>query len=206
MDPRHFDALLRRVAGQSTRRAALATLVGGAALLHESAASEANKQAQRRNRRNRKHRRRNKTKSGGIVKGISFVIDNTAGTHPIRAEAGEVHSSRCCDMLAIWPEIPPGESRLFDTSAAQAYAWINDHYWIEFDNPLIGRPDISFAQDGMMGGSSCCMRGGQTRLYREPISEGETIDVTLNTSTFSIRRLGDKSDFKYFNLKLPPVL
>ncbi|MCA9879358.1 MAG: hypothetical protein KC442_16315 [Thermomicrobiales bacterium] len=206
MEPRHFDALLRRVAGATTRRAALATLLGGGVLLHEHAASEANQQAKRRKRRNRKRRRRNKTQSGGIVKGISFIIDNTAGTRRIRAEAGEVHSNRCCNMLAIWPEIPVGESRLFDTSAAQAYAWIDDHYWIEFDNPLIGRPDISFAQDGMMGGSSCCKKQGQTRLSREPISEGETINVTLNASTFSIHRLGDKSDFKYFNLKLPPVL
>ncbi|MFT4041425.1 MAG: hypothetical protein QM692_24795 [Thermomicrobiales bacterium] len=208
MDPQTFDALLRRIANPSTRRAALAALLGGAVLLRELGDSSASKQAKRRKRHSAKRERRQKRRnlgSNGLVKGISFLIDNTAGTRAIRAEAGEVHSTRCCDLLAIWPEIPPGESRLFDTSAAQAYAWIDDRYWIEFDNPLIGRPDISFAREGMMGGSSCCKKQGQTLLHREPIDVGETINVTLNL-TFSITRFSDKSDFKFFNLKLPAGL
>ena len=43
-----------------------------------------------------------------------------------------------------------------------------------------------------MGGSSCGTQGGQTLLPREPMNEGETIDVTLNSlMRFSVRRNTD---------------
>ena len=43
-----------------------------------------------------------------------------------------------------------------------------------------------------MGGSSCGKKGGQTLLPREPMNEGETIDVTLNSlMRFSVRRNTD---------------
>ncbi|MFN8665333.1 MAG: hypothetical protein U0075_25860 [Thermomicrobiales bacterium] len=200
MEDARFDALLRRAADQATRREAVGVLLGGALLYGTANAGEATKRAQR-----RKRQKRN-AKSRGIVRGISFIIDNTAGTHTIHVEAGEVHSTRCCDLLAVF-NIAPGESRLFDTSAAQAYAWVNDHSWFEFDNPLIGRPDISYARDGMMGGASCCKPQGQTLLHREPMNEGETITITPNNYTYyKVTRNADKPDFKFFTLKLPKEL
>ena len=54
MDPTTFDTLLRQVTRQTTRRAALATLLGGALLLHDPAASDATKEAERRKDRQKK--------------------------------------------------------------------------------------------------------------------------------------------------------
>lgn len=206
MDRATFDALTRRVAQHATRRAALAALLGGALLLGGSTASDATDRARRRKRkkRNQRDNDHDKTGSGLFKRGISVVIDNTQGNHPIIVEAGEViHQTRCCNGLAAWNTIPVGESRLFDTSSDQAYVWIDNAYWIEFFNPFVGFPWVSAARDGMVDGKpNCCKPGGTTVVKEKDLAEGESMGFALNIQEFFVRRNDDKPDFKFFTLEV----
>ena len=206
MDRASFDELTRRVARHSTRRAALATLLGGVLLLGGSAVSDATDRAKRRKRkkRNQRDNGNNKPGSGLFKRGISVVIDNTNGSHPLIVEAGEViHQTRCCNGLAAWNTIPVGETRLFDTSSDQAYVWIDNKYWVEFFNPFVGLPWVSAAVDGMVDGKpSCCKPDGATRVKEHGLAEGEGMGFALNVQEFFVRRHDDKPDFKFFNLEV----
>jgi hypothetical protein len=71
MDEPRLDVLLRKAAQQSTRREALATLIGGALLLHNPDPGQATREAQRR----RRHKR-----NAVVYRSISIEIDNSAGT------------------------------------------------------------------------------------------------------------------------------
>lgn len=204
MDRTIFDELARRVANQTRRRAALATLLGGALLVGENAVSDATDRATRRRKRKQRNRRQEgKTGSSIFKRGISFVIDNSQGNHTLIVEAGEIiHQSRCCNGLAAFT-IPAGETRLFDTSADQAYAWIDNRYWIEFFNPFIGLPWVSAARDGMVDGKpKCCKPDGTTVVKEQQLEEGATMGFALNTQEFSIRRNDDKPDFKFFTIEV----
>src|SRR3954467_5555334 len=73
-----FDVLLRQAAQQTTRREAVATLLGGALLLNTPDAGEATKEAE-----HRKDRHHDGPNKSALLKDISFWVDNRAGTKAI---------------------------------------------------------------------------------------------------------------------------
>jgi hypothetical protein len=200
VDATRFDALLRQVARQTTRRTALTTLLGGALLLHAPAASEATKEAVR----HKAHHKR------GSLKPISVLVHNP-GTNPVTLQHGwwrtQLPFGTNCTAINTVP-IPPGATLLFRSPQSVEYLWINETFWVDFRNPPLERPDVSAAVDGSrdfylnLGG---CPRRGTTVLSEKPMSEGTTVNFTLNGKVFSARRSRD-SNYKEFTLMLPPVL
>lgn len=207
MDSGDFDRVTRRVGAQATRRAALAALLGGALLLGDNAPSDATDRAQRRKRRKRNQRQKNKKQSALFKRGISYILDNSQGTHTITVESGEVgHQARCCEGRALF-HIPPGETRLFDTDADGAYAWISDKLWIEFFNPFVGKPWVQAAEGGMASGTPrCCKPNGEIELPEYDLAEGEDLAFAVGGYAFDVVRHDDKPDFKFFTITLPADL
>lgn len=204
MDSSTFDDLTARIGNQTTRRAALVTFLAGTLSLATNASAGATDRAERRRKRKKRQRREdNKTSASIFKRGISFVIDNTQGNHTLIVETGEViHQTRCCEGLAAFT-IPAGETRLFDTSSDQAYAWIDNAYWIEFFNPFIGAPWVSAAVGGMADANArCCKPGARTVVDERNLAEGDGFGFALNTQEFYIHRNSDKPDFKYFTLEV----
>src|SRR4051794_18873936 len=145
-EPR-FDDLLRQVARQTTRRAAVATLLGSALLLHTPEASDANKEAKRR----KDHHR--KQSNSAALKPISVQVRNP-GTNPVTLQHGSWQSdldnlADHCTAINTVP-IPPGATLLFRSPDSVEYLWINGTYWFSFINPPLARPHVTAA----VGGSS----------------------------------------------------
>lgn len=198
MDQPAFDALTQRMAGQMTRRAALASLLGGALLLHDPASSEANRRARRRRRRRNRNRRRNQ----GIIplKPISLWIDTMARTSPVTVEHGYITNAICRTLNTV--TIAPGERVRFDAPNHLAYVWIADTFWLSFRNLPLERPDASAAMFGMTGYRIQCKPPGTTYLDQQGMNEGQTIPVDMDGHLFSVRRDTD-TNYKVFTVKLP---
>lgn len=200
MDHQIFDALTQRIARKATRRTALGAWLGGALLLQAPSASEATKKAKRR----RKQRRRVKARSIKL-KPISILVDNTGGDRPAVVEHG-VHfrtRNRCCNQLATI-SVPPGESRMFNTSLTDAYVWIDDRFWFGFSNDFLLPPAFSAAVDGRASGGGCCKEVGQTVVSERSMSVGQFVFVPMAGQTFTVRRNRD-TNYKSFTVILPAV-
>lgn len=206
MDGGDFDHVTRRVVAQATRRAALVALRGGTLLLGDGGLSQATDRAQRGSRRKRNQRQKDKT-SALFKRGISYILDNSQGTHTFTVEAGEAgHQARCCEGRALF-HIPPGETRLFDTDADGAYAWLDDKLWIEIFNPFVGKPWVQAADGGMASGTPrCCKPNGEIDLPEFDLAEGESLSFAVGGYAFGVVRHGDKRDFKFFAITLPADL
>lgn len=206
MDHPSFDALTQRIAGQTTRRSALAVLLGGLLLFNDLEASDANRRARRRRRRQRRQRRLSGATGPGL-KPISLRIDNTAGTNRVIVEHAEVPTTSCCQRR--FPvSIPAGETRLFQASSSTASVWIANKYWLGFKNPLLARPVFGGAVGGQAVGWNlwlCCLPDGTTVVQSRSMDEGQTVPITMAAHTFSITRNRD-SNYKEFTVKLPAGL
>jgi hypothetical protein len=198
LDPTTFDTLLLRVARQTTRRAALATLLGGALLWHAPAVSEANDEAQRRIDLRRKLRRR--LAATGLLRPIAIVVDNTGGTSSVTVEHGEWPNRQCCRSVPP-VTVPGGESRRFAASFGEAYVWIDDAYWLNFQNPALAPPNVSVAFAGMADTARCCKRVGQTVVNRHDLLVGRPMPVTVVDRTFTVTRSRD-TNYKNFTVVL----
>jgi hypothetical protein len=140
--------------------------------------------------------------------GISFLLRNPSTSRvTIHVDAGELNFFYSCNRLAVF-DIPPGTERLFDTSSSTAYAWIANRYYLEFENPIIGRPWVHAGYDGsgFTLPPNHCYRGGTLVLHERTLSEGNTVSTNLAGHTFTIRRNEDKSNFKYFTIDLAATL
>lgn len=197
-----FDALTQRIARQTTRRTALAALIGGA-LLIEPHVSEATKEAERRKDRRRKLRRRQSRRFG--LKPISILVDNTGGDREVMVEHGEKWRTRdkCCRYLSS-ALIPAGESRFLNSSETDAYVWIDNKYWFSFSNDLLLPPDFSAALNGMSSGGTCCKPLGETVVLEKSMSEGQFVFVPIAGQTFTVRRNRD-TNYKAFMVSMPAV-
>lgn len=199
MDDRQFDVLLRRVARQTSRRAALAALLGGALLLRESSESEANDKAKRRKERERQSR-------FAATRGVQFLVDNTAGTKAITVEPGGLGDSTCCEPRAT-ETIPAGDSRTFETSLRTGYVFINQRFWFQVTNPDVGKPYLAAALGGIFNGHNvaCCQgfHSGATVEYRRTFSEGQSRNYDIQGPVFTVTRNRDKARHKHITVKLP---
>jgi hypothetical protein len=203
MEDHQFDALLQRVARQTSRRATLATLLGGALLLLDSADGDATKKAKRRHRR---HQR-----AQDVLKPIWFNVDNTVGTKGIRVGATTVVNSAYC-MSRGGATVPPGAIVPFamhDPTGFMAFTVADTQYWFTFDNPTLARPDVSVALNGstrnIRPNEWCPFRHGVQYLNDRAMDEGSTIEITLNGHYFRVRRLPD-TNYKNFTVVLPATL
>jgi len=192
VDRTTFDALMLRVARQTTRRAALATLLGGALLLHRPASSDATKEAPRGNQ-----------ATTASLKPISLRIDNTAG----KRDAGVIHQESrpfsCCGVINQDATVPRGQRVLFHSSSPSASVWIANKYWIEILNPSLARPNASAAVRGQPTPSDfCCRQRGRTVKSRREMKIGDTISFRMDGHDFRMTRNRD-TNYKEFTLMLP---
>jgi hypothetical protein len=183
-------------------------LLGGAVMLHDPDASEATKEAKRRKERRRKQRRK-KSKSATLHKGVSIIVDNTAGTRSVIVEPGAVGEGMCC--AAGFPvTIPAGGSRTFDTHFSTGWININAKYWFQFTNPLIGRPYLAIALGGQfIGHNVACCQGsitGSTVEFLRTMAEGDTRTYDIRGPVFTVTRNRDTPNHKLFTVKLPATI
>lgn len=209
MEEMAFDTLLRTAAQQTTRRGALGALLGGAFLLADPVTSEATDKAKRRRRRKR---RKGAGATGPIWKDVSFWVNNRAGSTAISGSYG------------IWSPpkwIDPGwcSTRSFNLGAGGAeryfagwdmgYVWFADYYFFSFVNPFVGMPNFSAAYDGrasFIPAKGCPPRVGKDVVKEVPLEVGQEIPITLDGKAFRVKRYGDTSTNKIFEIILPAGL
>jgi hypothetical protein len=208
VDPTTFDALLRRVARQTTRRAALVTLLTGALLLNDLEASEATKKAQRRKDRRRKQRRK-QARSPFKLRPISVWVHNRGGKM-VTVQYGWWNLlipdyMDCVNNTKV--QIRSGEKPPLRSIRHTEYLWINNKYWIDFQNPIT-RPGIRAAVNGRPPyprhpSASCPPRGTEALDYTT-LKEGQTVNFTINGLPFRVTRNRD-TNYKEFTLELPTL-
>ncbi len=192
MDRPTFDALTRRVGRQTTRRAVLATLLGGALLLTDSASSEATTEAQR-----------GKQVETASLKPISLWIDNTAGMRDAGVRHEESTLFNCCRTKNFDATVPRGTRALFHSTTASSAMWIANKYWIELLNPSLARPRVSGAWRGRPSPSNfCCRQRGRTAEANLEMNIGDTLTIRMDGHNFRVTRNRD-TNYKEFTLTLP---
>lgn len=213
VDPSKFDVLLRQLARQSSRREALATLLGGAVLLHYPDVGDATKEAKRR----KHHHRQARSASTRLM---AIQVDNTQGANPISVlYVTAINSTKrnCCRLMTT-VQIPAGESRTFQNDGSgqvTGFIFINNRYWFQFKNPGIGRPFAQIALDGAfdyrppISRVTCCFSFpvGQTVERFRTFKEGDTLTYNIqNIALFTVRRQADQPRHKLFTVTPPPTL
>ncbi len=106
-----------------------------------------------------------------------------------------------CTLLGKF-DLPPGKDGLFDTSNTTLTIQINRHYRFVFMNAAFKTPWVTA---GIWGSSDLCPTS-VTNVFEESFSEGDVRTVTLEGKEFTLRRNGDKTDFKYWSLDIPANL
>jgi hypothetical protein len=202
-----FDALLRRVARQTTRRAALAVLLGGILALPGAAVNAATRRDRRKKRRRQDHRRKDRRRQDrrrntgfSLLRPIAIVVDNNGGPSPVTVEHGEWPYRRCCRSVPP-VTIPVGASQRFAASYPEAYVWIDDLFWLHFQNPALAPPNVSVAFGGMASSAICCKRAGDTVVNRHDLLVGRPMPVTLAGRTFTVTRTRD-TNYKNFTVAI----
>jgi hypothetical protein len=206
-----FDALLERVARQATRRAAVATLLGGALLLNRPDAGEATKEAERHRQLHKQARNHSKVKP-------TWVWLENPSARTIFVTHGQRRDSRCCDVInsnvAIAPgaRVPVAAPYNGEGDATYAFLEINLQYWLVFGNVILQRPDVtaSFGGHPEFGSRKpprvCCGNPGTTVLLYKGMDVNQTVPITMDGHVFSVRRDPDMTNYKVFTVTLPETL
>lgn len=211
MDASGFDRLLRRVVQTTTRREALATLLGGVLVLGQLDESEATDKAKRRRKRKRREFRQHKQDADNL-KLISLLVQNPG------PNAVEVHFVNLADRLINWEctavrrtSIPPGGqqqflTRRYEPRCSNGLVWLNTTYSIEFWNLVFRTPAVSAAVNGVsMNNRKHCPNRGTRALERTAIDEGMTFKFKIYDKEFTVERRFDTA-YKEFTLTLPTNL
>lgn len=224
MDGSACDRLAREIAeptGESGSRRRLIGAVGGlslAGILDVLSAEDGD--AARKHGRNRGHRpgqdkkrrqrrrtgRRNRQRPNALWRGISFELVNESQTGTIMVNPGTVSDSdRCCQILNLF-FLDPGETRLFETPAHYAFAWVNEKHWIQIDNDALDDLAVMTAKNGSYGGDDppaypCCLPVGERDKY-EPLVQNAVFETTLDNVHYTVHRLPDTSDYKVFRIHI----
>lgn len=220
VDRETFDNLMRRVARQTSRRAALATLVGGTLLLRAPDASDATKKAKR-----RKARKRH-DKGGPFdprLKPSGVTIQNTS-PNTIRVFYGQFKwpMPPCDRMQPV--DILPGQSRRVSVGwnnwpFTQMYIQLNGQFWFGFDNLPARLPEVAAAYGGQLpqrwdlipftpfpryieNQQLNCTNVGLVTQSPKGLNVNEYVDITTFFQTFRVRRLPD-TNYKEYHLAVP---
>lgn len=201
-----FDALLERVAGQTTRRTALASLVGGALLLKQPDSSDATEKAERH--KDGHHKQRGgQVRSSALLKDISFWVDNRAGTIAISVVYGGWNFPGFGCVEKGTTVIAPGETRRLFTAKPGGYLMINNRYWFQFDNGPGAPPWVSAAWDGQSLRAPQCgqfRRGSETwSPYAMNVHRSIFVSFPRVPNYFEVTRHGDTSTNKIYTVKVP---
>ena len=209
MEETVFDTLLRKAAQQATRRETLGALLGGAFLLADPVTSEATDKAQRR----RKRKRRNGAgATGPIWKDVSFWVNNRAGSAAISGSYGIwtppkwIDPGRCSTRTFT---LGAGGAERFFAGWDMGYVWFADYYFFSFVNPFVGMPNFSAAYGGrasFIPAQGCPSPVGTDVVKEVPLEVGQEIPVTLDGKAFRVKRYGDTSTNKIFEIVLPAGL
>jgi hypothetical protein len=191
------DLAPRQAAEPTSRRSALAALLGGALMLHEPAASEATKKAKRRKARRRRQRR---NKAASLLKPISFEVMNfTDDTFSV--EYGDSYPlKRCHVMKSIM--LSRGTSGLLNTTISNGFLWIGGKYWIDVWNPLLYVPQVTVAVDGQPPGDLfVCQATGQVVHRAVEMNEGNFLRFSRDGLNFRVFRSQD-TNYKVYELHI----
>jgi hypothetical protein len=163
--------------------------------------------AKRKHRRRRRQRKARRGSSG--LRSIKVTVGNP-NTNPQTSEI-ELGYSRprdpvkgeCCQGAAGY-SLPPGQSAWWSSESTNAYVWIENRYFIRFDNPGIGVPFLNTAIDGAptLYDPSCCKPRGQDLERRLGLDEGEATTLNFNGRSIRVQRLADEDDYKSFFVTL----
>lgn len=191
MDPHDLDDFSRALHTTGSRRAALAAVMGGALATQSSMYGEA---------------KNKKARSGSLanLKPISMWVDNTAGTGPVVVHHGEHYREgrrMCCRILGGLV-VMPGAKQRFAGNTTVGYLWINEYFWLQFENVALQRPDVSAAINGSMGEYACCPPRGQVALANRGMKERQSLPINLEGRVFTVRRDKD-TNYKVFTVMLP---
>lgn len=209
MDEYQVDLVLRQAAEPTTRRSALAALLGSALVLHEPRAGEAGKKARR-----RKHRRkRQRNQSNPLaLKPIKLSIVNQ-GPNPITVQYGEFYPLKCCRSLET-RTFDPGISEAMATNTFSMFVWINDKIWLDILNLPLAPPLVSVAvggqsphhnhDDRFLGpwGNWCCRTFGDEISRDVRLMEGRYVEFAIEGKYFVLFRDND-TNYKMYRLLLP---
>ncbi len=220
VDRETFDDLMRRIARQTSRRAALATLVGGVLLVRTHDEGEATRKAKRRKARKRQN------KGGAFdprLKPSGVTIQNTS-PNTIRVSYGQFRFTvpPCDSMQPV--DVPPGQSRRVSVGwnnwpFTQMYVQLNGQYWFGFDNLPARLPDVAAAFGGQLPQRSDvipfylfpgspmvqqlqCTGVGLVTQSPKGLNVNEYVDITSYSQTFRVRRLRD-TNYKEYLLTVP---
>lgn len=206
MEESTFDTLLRKAAQQSTRRETLGALLGGAFLLADPVTSEATDKARRR----RKRKRRNgAAATGPLWKDVSFWVNNRGGTSSASGSYGLWSPPKwinpgSCSRTNF--QLAPGEAQRYFANWDMGYVWLNDHYFFSFVNPFVGMPNVTAAFGGRSSNipaPNCPSPVGTNVVTDAPLDVGQEISITLDGKVFRVKRYGDTSSNKIFEIIVP---
>ena len=199
-----FDVLLRKAAQQTTRRGALGALAGGALLLGTLGESEATRKGKRRKKRKRR---------ASLWRDVSFWVNNRAGTSAATGTYGywDVGSGSIPGGCSLNPafNLPPGGAERYFADYFRGYVWIKGQYFFNFENPFIGSPKVSAAVGGrasFIPAKDCPSPVGTNVVVDVPLGVGQETSITMNGKVFRVKRYGDTSSNKIFEIILPAGL
>ena len=136
--------------------------------------------------------------SAPLWRGISLWLGNLTAPQTLHIECGGFYDGSC-DFLAVFNLPPfPSDQPLFDTSEKNVYAWVDNRYWLEFNNPFIDETWIRVGDGGSAGHR--CHYGGHELLPKTEMIVGAERTILLDGYKVVIDRDRDKTNFKYFHV------
>ena len=200
MEASRFELLLRRATEQTTRRETLGALAGGALLLNSRGEVEGTDKAKRRRKRKRKQR-----KARFPVRDVSFWINNRARSASLIVTYGGLGRwpgySACTASTVIFN---PGESHRLFASSPFGYMWLDERYFIYFENLPFQQPTVWAAEDGRVEHFPCNrLPVGVPKLEDAPLGVGTVVPFSLYGYDFSAKRYGDTRTNMIFEVILP---
>lgn len=204
MEEHHFAALLREAGTPTTRRAALAAILGSGLALNLPDASQATEKAKRRKAR-RKRQARNATATS--LRPIKFRVVNP-GPNSVTIDYGDYYPLRCCHIMQSLT-LGVGESEPLGTTNHTGFLWVAGRYWIDVFNRPILTPWVSVAVDGQPAENpqSCCLPppAGINAVTDRPMSAGDLTSFSLGGHSFWVKREKD-TNYLVFSVILPATL
>lgn len=196
MEEPGFDLALRPAVAPTTRRAALAALLGSALMLREPVGSEATKKAKHRKTRRRKQRR---NEAASLLKPISFEVINLTD-ESFSVEYGDSYPLKRCHVMKSFT-LPRGTSGLLNTTINNGFLWLGGKYWISVWNPPVYLPQVTVAVDGQPYEDPFfrCQEEGRVVLRAIELKEGDIREFALDGLNFVLFRIGD-TNYKVYKL------
>lgn len=203
MEDHHVNVLLRRVARQSSRRAALTALMAGAVAVAWPETGEANKEAKRR----RKRRQRARSAETTFV-GVTIFVKN-ASSKTVVFDWGGYGPLSCCAPIDGWV-VSPGYTASAGRPATWngIWVWIDETWWFHVQNPMVGAPHVQIALNGKFPDRACCaaIPTGLPVEKKVSFKPKQSRAFNIDGKVFTVARDADAPTYKGFTITLPTDL